>query len=105
MSLIIKDSEGFPVFYKDVTAVLDYMLDLTGWFVPNPADSLKVADCSVVTQGEIVVDSWSVNVPNNSITAFVSGGITGSVHRVDYNFGTEGNRKDKRTFSFSIVDR
>lgn len=88
------------LFYKDPTAVLDYAVD---W-------STYLGTAEAISTYAVAVDSSLVTITTHSltsdtITAWVSGGIVGSVYTVSVKIETDASRTDERSFKIKIKQR
>lgn len=87
-------------YLKDPDAVLDYTWDWTAWL----ADSETIADATVTTNTDtITIDSQTAT--DTAVTAWLSGGTTGTVYVLTCHITTNQGRQDDRTIRITIRER
>ena len=86
-------------FIKDPAATLDFTWDWSKW----------LADGETITAHPITVPAGltlgAVTQAAGKVTAWLSGGVTGTAYRVTCRVTTSRGREDKRTITVAVRDR
>jgi hypothetical protein len=91
------DEDG-AFIYKDPNAILDYPFDWTDWLGADTIATVQFTPSSAIT----VVSSSSTT---KIATAWVSGGVAGTVESLTCRVNTVGGRTEDRTIRFKIKQR
>lgn len=87
-------------FTKDPRAVLDYLIDWSGW----------LATAETITASTMTVDPAGLTVQSTSFTAttatvWLTGGTLGARYTVTNHITTSAGRQDDRTVTVTVRDR
>lgn len=80
---------------------LDYDLDYSRW-LPD-GDAVTMAEAVVEPAGELVVDS--VQITDQTVKAWVSGGMDGGTYKITVTASTSGGRIKQSEFRIRVRDR
>lgn len=98
----IIDGSGRLVYEKTPAAVLDYTWDLTD-YLDGIDDSLSSTSITVDANSGISLQSSSVN--GSLVTAWIGGGMAGTLGSATLRFVTAAGRLDERTIYFRLRQR
>lgn len=101
MAIFASDSGGYA--QQDVSARLDYAEDWSEFMALAPGDTIASSVWTSVPDG-LVFDGQAIDNSDFFCSSFISGGVAGTIYRVQNNIVTVGGRKDVRTFYMAIAD-
>ena len=84
-------------YIKDPAAVLDYKFDWSAWL-----DGDTISSHNVTAPAGITIDSTSATT--SEVTAWVSGGTSGSTYVLDCTVSTAAGRTDSRKMTINVTD-
>ena len=90
-----------PTIDKDANATLDYSQSWTAWLAKV---SDTIATVVVVADEPLLVED-DPDIAAGVVTAYISGGTVGAVHKVTFKITTAGGRKDQRSIYLRIYNR
>lgn len=94
---IIFSDEGFPVFLKDPTSVVDFSLELEDWLDGDAIDTLSVTVPAGITKDSEVI-------AGTELIVWLSGGTVGTDYVVNYEWTTVGGRGDNRSIVIRVQE-
>jgi hypothetical protein len=101
MAIFASDSGGYA--QQDVSARLDYAEDWSEFMALAPGDTIASSVWTSVPDG-LVFDQQAIDNSDFFASSYISGGVAGTIYRVQNNIVTVAGRRDVRTFYMAISD-